>query len=62
MDVGFASAVANICEQAHTIAEQDRRDRYRAGKLDKFNTGLQIGRGNRDNLGMLFLFLNRNIC
>ncbi|KAL4219092.1 hypothetical protein ACF0H5_021675 [Mactra antiquata] len=25
MDVGFASAVANICEQAHEIAEQDRR-------------------------------------
>lgn len=24
-DVGFASAVANICEQAHEIAEQDRR-------------------------------------
>nr|AAO83841.1 voltage-dependent non-L-type calcium channel alpha-1 subunit isoform A [Lymnaea stagnalis] len=27
-DVGFASAVANLCEQAHTIADQDRQKRY----------------------------------
>ncbi|XP_059176626.1 serine/arginine repetitive matrix protein 1-like [Physella acuta] len=27
-DVGFASAVDNICEQAHTIADQDRQKRY----------------------------------
>ena len=31
MDVGFASAVTNICEQAHTIAEHDRREKYRGG-------------------------------
>ena len=29
MDVGFASAVANICEQAHTIAENDRRHKHK---------------------------------
>ncbi|XP_041370317.1 voltage-dependent calcium channel type A subunit alpha-1-like isoform X4 [Gigantopelta aegis] len=27
-DVGFASAVSNLVEQAHTIAEQDRRKQY----------------------------------
>ena len=33
LDVGFASAVTNICEQAHTIAEQERREKYRGGKF-----------------------------
>ncbi|KAK6980046.1 voltage-dependent calcium channel type A subunit alpha-1, partial [Biomphalaria glabrata] len=27
-DVGFAAAVANLCEQAHTIADQDRQKRF----------------------------------
>ncbi|KAL8580522.1 hypothetical protein ACOMHN_054677 [Nucella lapillus] len=27
-DVGFAAAVTNLCEQAHTIADQDRRKPY----------------------------------
>jgi hypothetical protein len=34
IDVGFASAVANICEQAHEIVEQERRKHK--GKV--FNT------------------------
>ncbi|XP_069119459.1 voltage-dependent calcium channel type A subunit alpha-1-like isoform X4 [Argopecten irradians] len=33
-DLGFASAVTNICEQAHTIAEQDRRKHYRSRDYD----------------------------
>ena len=32
LDVGFASAVTNICEQAHTIAEEDRRMKYKGGE------------------------------
>lgn len=27
-DVGFASAVTNLCEQAHNIADQDRQKKY----------------------------------
>lgn len=32
VDLGFASAVTNICEQAHTIAEHDRRSKHHRNK------------------------------
>ena len=36
MDVGFASAVANICEQAHEIVEQERRKHKGEGTFHFF--------------------------
>ncbi|ELU14543.1 hypothetical protein CAPTEDRAFT_199497 [Capitella teleta] len=34
-DIGFSAAVSNICDQAHTIAERDRRPGY-ARKVDPY--------------------------
>ncbi|GFO19989.1 voltage-dependent l-type calcium channel subunit alpha-1c, partial [Plakobranchus ocellatus] len=44
-DVGFASAVANLCEQAHTIAEQDRFKKYGVKTEDSITSSSPTFRG-----------------